>query len=380
MYVLKTESVNKGYSKLLNDLVTKGEETNPRGLPTWEISPACWEITNPRMRSCEVIGRWKNLGFQLAECLWILAGKNDLAMLQHYVPYYNGFSDDGFTLSGAYGKRLRNWNSSGNEIDQLQCVYEKLLSDKDSRQAVMVIFNPSLDYKKTCDVPCTNWFHFSVRNGKLNLTVVMRSNDAIWGSPYNLYNFMTIQEVMAGWLGIEVGEYRHIVDCLHVYKNKVEVIKRINSQISKSVDIYDYCKPQDARLPKFDFEQMLYKLVMVEELSRGITAREECSCIDLIRKLPHGYWQSYGWALLCDNIIRKCHVERAIPLLSNIKNEFYYSLLQKACRILYRHELKAEEYNEVKHLLKPLPKVLQKWILENPKEEELSTSDGYGKI
>ena len=46
----------------------------------------------------------------------------------------------------------------------------------------------------------------------------MRSNDLHRGTPYNLIQFTTLQEVMAGWLGVELGEYLHFADSLHVYE------------------------------------------------------------------------------------------------------------------------------------------------------------------
>lgn len=46
----------------------------------------------------------------------------------------------------------------------------------------------------------------------------MRSNDVHRGLPYNVVQFTTLQEVMAGWLGLEVGGYHHWSDSLHLYR------------------------------------------------------------------------------------------------------------------------------------------------------------------
>jgi thymidylate synthase len=45
----------------------------------------------------------------------------------------------------------------------------------------------------------------------------MRSNDVQRGLPYNIVQFTVLQEVMAGWLGLDVGGYHHWSDSLHVY-------------------------------------------------------------------------------------------------------------------------------------------------------------------
>lgn len=46
----------------------------------------------------------------------------------------------------------------------------------------------------------------------------MRSNDMIWGVPYNIFQWTCVQEIMAGWLNLDVGSYNHISDSLHVYR------------------------------------------------------------------------------------------------------------------------------------------------------------------
>jgi thymidylate synthase len=45
----------------------------------------------------------------------------------------------------------------------------------------------------------------------------MRSNDVWLGLPYDLFTATILQELMAGWLGVELGTYHHHVDSLHLY-------------------------------------------------------------------------------------------------------------------------------------------------------------------
>jgi thymidylate synthase len=51
----------------------------------------------------------------------------------------------------------------------------------------------------------------------LEWTQILRSNDLFLGVPHNFVQFTSLQEILATWLGIDVGCYRHIADCLHVY-------------------------------------------------------------------------------------------------------------------------------------------------------------------
>ena len=63
-----------------------------------------------------------------------------------------------------------------------------------------------------------------VREGKLEWLQVIRSNDLFLGVPHNFVQFTCLQEVMAGWLGIECGAYHQVSDSLHMYADDEEAI------------------------------------------------------------------------------------------------------------------------------------------------------------
>ena len=47
---------------------------------------------------------------------------------------------------------------------------------------------------------------------------MIRSNDVFRGLPYNLVQFTSLQEILAGWLNVECGTYNQVSDSLHVYE------------------------------------------------------------------------------------------------------------------------------------------------------------------
>ena len=63
-----------------------------------------------------------------------------------------------------------------------------------------------------------------VREGKLEWLQVIRSNDLFLEVPHNFVQFSCLQEVMAGWLGIECGAYHQVSDSLHMYDDDEEAI------------------------------------------------------------------------------------------------------------------------------------------------------------
>ena len=50
------------------------------------------------------------------------------------------------------------------------------------------------------------------------MTVVMRSNDLVYGFCNDQYCFSMLQEYVANELSIEVGTYTHIAHDLHIYE------------------------------------------------------------------------------------------------------------------------------------------------------------------
>ena len=76
--------------------------------------------------------------------------------------------------------------------------------------------------KESKDIPCTCVLQFLVRDDRLHLVVMMRSNDAFIGLPHDLFAFTMLQEVVARSLDVELGTYRHMVGSLHIYKNDLQ--------------------------------------------------------------------------------------------------------------------------------------------------------------
>ena len=108
-------------------------------------------LTNPRARLSRTETKGKAFSC-LGELLWYLAGANDLDFIHNYIRIYEDYSDDGKTLYGAYGPRLFNMRG---EIKQWDNVLKILKTKKDSRQAIIQLFDARDLVEKHKDVPCT---------------------------------------------------------------------------------------------------------------------------------------------------------------------------------------------------------------------------------
>ena len=186
---------------------------------TLELLHTVLEIDDPRQRWILSRKPAINPAFAIAETLWILAGHNDAAVLNYWFPRLPKFKGEGVVYSGAYGYRLRKHF----RIDQIRRACDVLSANPASRQVVLQLWDSFTDFPNSDgapqgpDVPCNVLSLLKVRDGRLEWTQIMRSNDVLRGLPYNIVQFTVLQEVIAGWLGLEVGGYRHWSDSLHLY-------------------------------------------------------------------------------------------------------------------------------------------------------------------
>ncbi|GLZ56977.1 MULTISPECIES: thymidylate synthase [Micromonospora] len=186
-----------------------------------EINHVFMTLADPRQRWVLSRNPPINPAFAIAEVIWIIQGRDDAAFLTHWNSRLPSFVGDDAHLHGAYGRRLR----SHLGFDQLDRVYRALAARPDTRQAVLQIWDAPVDFPgpdgspAAEDIPCNVVAMLKVVGGRLNWSQIMRSNDAVLGLPYNLVQWTTLQEIVAGWLGVDVGEYNHYSDSLHVYEH-----------------------------------------------------------------------------------------------------------------------------------------------------------------
>jgi thymidylate synthase len=222
------------------DVATAFRSTRVRAQPsraggTREIFHAALSIENPRDRWVVSRSPPINPAFALAEVVWILAGRNDSGFLTFFNRQLPSYCGTDAQLHGAYGFRLRRHFG----FDQLERAARALEANPDSRQVALQLWDGTVDLPledgqpRAADIPCNILTLLKVRSGRLELTEILRSNDVFRGLPYNFVQFTTIQEVLAGWMGIDVGTYGQVVDSLHVYEDAladVTTSKRIPRQ------------------------------------------------------------------------------------------------------------------------------------------------------
>ncbi|MEU7060477.1 thymidylate synthase [Streptomyces sp. NPDC046197] len=221
-----SRNINEALLDVLTTIDRDGSAVPSRGGEQKEILGALVTIDRPSERVLTVPQRNNNVFAQIAETLWVLAGRNDLEFLGRYLPRAADFSDDGSTWRAAYGPRLRAWGLQ--RVDQLAAIRARLSEDPLTKRAVATIFDPAADHVDSLDVPCNNWLHFLQRDGELHLSVAVRANDAIWGfSGINVFEWSVLHEIMARTFGWTVGRMSWYVGTLHVYERHYATAQKL---------------------------------------------------------------------------------------------------------------------------------------------------------
>lgn len=209
-------------------LRTRGVESDSRNGPVLRLpTPATLVHPNPLQRVIFWDERDANPTFHLAEALWMLAGRRDVKFPASIVNSFADFSDDGQVFNGAYGHRWRNHFRSDYadeviNVDQLLTISAALRRNPDCRRQVLSMWDGHWDLGlQSKDLPCNTHAYVEIQNGELNLTVLNRSNDVVWGAlGSNVVHFSILAEIFALLTDSELGTYYQISNNLHLYVNR----------------------------------------------------------------------------------------------------------------------------------------------------------------
>jgi len=102
-------------------------------------------------------------------------------------------------------------------LNQIDWVVQDLKRNPDSRRAIINIRDNSID-PFIANPACLQNIQFLIREGKLHMKVLMRSNDAPEATFMNAFAFIMFQKKIADELGVPVGSYTHRANSFHVYE------------------------------------------------------------------------------------------------------------------------------------------------------------------
>jgi hypothetical protein len=217
-------SANHVIVELTENAVSCRADAEPSRLgPVIDLGPCAVELPPGPIQLTDLPARAINPFLAIVEACWILAGRNDLAPLATVARTMEAFSDDGQTLAGAYGYRLRHAFGS----DQIMSAIEALRQQPDTRRVLLSIYSPLDLGSQSLDIPCNTAVMLRVRRHRLDATIINRSNDILFGVPYNIFSFSLLHYYIAGEIGVDVGWQRHFSNSMHLYLKNLELAERV---------------------------------------------------------------------------------------------------------------------------------------------------------
>lgn len=253
------KSADEVWEKAAMRLLEQNNTIDGRTGEVYEVLHAFISIEDPKQKWIYNRIPPMSLAFALAELIWIMNGENDAKVINFWNPVLKKYAGNDAAYYGAYGKRIR----SQFGFDQLEKAYQALQNVPESRQVVIQIYDTRTDFPiengkpRAEDIPCNICSLLKVRNNKLEWTQIMRSNDVLLGLPYNFIQFTGLQEIMAGWLEIQVGTYNHYSDSLHLYKRDIDKIGIAREKKIENSDSLALNKIESDKIFKEMYERMI---------------------------------------------------------------------------------------------------------------------------
>ena len=198
-----------------------------------EIQSLAYVVSNPTTYQFtnNEIGR---LNYEYADkfYLWMVSGSTDNESLLKDYPNIARFMEKPKSLdlpanfNTFYGPRI---------LEQLPHIIKELKNNPDTRRAVISILDKSdsllLDKPdETLEFPCCDSATFSIREGKLNIHLHMRSQNMGQVLKLDMYLWGRFQTQIAEELGLPVGKFTSTVVSAHVFEKDITYL---NDLISK---------------------------------------------------------------------------------------------------------------------------------------------------
>ena len=228
------------YKESLIYLKTTGLKNEARGTTSIELRDVALVISDPRSCLYTNEARSSQIKYISAEFLWYYMGRNDIGFISKYAKFWESIQNPDGTLNSAYGNLIFTEKADG--ISQYEWALQSLVSDRNTRQAVMHFNKPSHQYRKNKDFVCTMYANFHIRENLLHMSVFMRSNDVILGTPTDVAFFCSLQLQMLSHLKVfypelELGTYTHVANSYHVYDRHYELLDKMLESEFKPVNL-----------------------------------------------------------------------------------------------------------------------------------------------
>ena len=199
MHIIQSRNIPHAYDQLMRLIWHQGtRKIDERGDETRELKHVFIEITTDDITYPSFGPTTVKYGDDFAK-----------GLIDNEVAKYKGENFD-----YGYGDRIR-------EEGALEYAIYMLQDHPESRRATIPIFHPDDVLHAKCgnEVPCATQIYLDIEDGKLNMTLMMRSNDGPGAFPSDVYGFRRLQGHIAEQTITTVGKYMHYANNAHIIMN-----------------------------------------------------------------------------------------------------------------------------------------------------------------
>lgn len=249
------DNIHEAYLETLKDIYFNYEyRSAPRGLPVREKLDYTFRILNPTCECISTKDPERNeviKAYTMKEMELYNSGTNNVEDFAKASKFWNNIANPDGTINSAYGYLIWNKRSHGNSRYEAALAedYEgakiannwsymrtpwewskqALIADKDTRQAVLRFSLPEHFWVGNKDMTCTLHGNWLIRDDKLHLSIVLRSNDWNKGILYDLPFFCSLmdkmlEELIPYYPNLIKGHYTHTAHSAHIYEKDEKII------------------------------------------------------------------------------------------------------------------------------------------------------------
>lgn len=208
MYIIKCNNAQEAFEELFDEIINNGQDCSNG---TKQIFNTLIEIEKPELNLINTSYRKWSKTYADYEWDWYLSGNPNAEEISEKASIWKSMMDQNNEVNSNYGYQ---WNRNA----QLYKVIELLKKDNTTRKASISLYDGKEIDLYSKDTVCTYAINFYINNGKLNMQVMMRSNDLVYGFCNDQYCFSKLQILVAKELNLEIGIYTHFVCNMHIYK------------------------------------------------------------------------------------------------------------------------------------------------------------------
>lgn len=168
----------------------------------------------------------RKINYKLAidEVLWIYSKmSNNVNDLKSKI--WDSWKDENNLIHKAYGYQIA--KPTMGFASQIHYILNEININPTSRRIMMNMFNVEDQYEKATKslVECAYATHFSVKDGKLHMTLVQRAGDfltACHSGGWNVVQYAALQHAIAKECQLNVGTFTHFIQDLHLYDKHLD--------------------------------------------------------------------------------------------------------------------------------------------------------------